>query len=1175
MRGDPSALHRTFPQPYHPLFETQSEQNATIVETLASEFAITAGHVRRVDAAAKEYHATYEVVRKIDAVCKAAEAATARLRSILGRFESGTESTAGDGSPPDLSAEGCLQSTSHSVFLSLLPSLLDEFQRADEEAVRVLQASRPALLDIGRPGIDPNFASESVATVDRLDEQRSACTKARDAIVAKVATLKHVRAIWAVMAESLEQLEEVRADIADGMKLSRWQSQSEDAALLTPESPASILPPVERSPADASTRLDAVHARLQEEVTVPLDTVSSSLGPGLRDYLASCSAGLQAALHDAKRMIALWNSIRRQAESMNAIQEGAYSLQLRAEDLKLRFDEAIQVIVSPKADEERPASETSAVDELRELRTAVDQFLNGLPQRTPFVARDENTPRATHAALGVRKRFSVSGINLDIIQQASTSSAPLDLASLDRSVRADVNALSISLAGSLEGLEQKSDLYALAIEGQRIDQDFVAPSEELKRANDVASSLQQEIEEREEGPLTLDELSALSDRIDKVYPSYAPTVLSQLAGIRASLDKLQSRLLRHDATMVKRIMDPRRTQLDELEQQFDAWREAVEVLSERISDMRHLEQVRIAEAERQKREEEARLEAERELARIEAQLEQERLERQERMEREARARAEQEEREAEERRAAEAEAEGDLTVVAPDLSFEGMHSLSCRGNLTNFAVDVFVEKPSAPAEPVLPPELADVQSHIRALRRRLRATGIDEAAFADPRGTLPGAQRSEVMEQQLNAIISELDDLPSPTADHDALEDELHALRLEVDATSKSMVKIKELAHLAAAGQDCDHALSDLLEHIDSYPAPPAGPLASLYAPDFSMPPEEQMSSRLEYTRGLIDEIVLRSRGLADDNRAVMERIRIIRTWDELQAMALDRLNGRKSRPPSVLSSGRSSRASIVSGTSSSSYSARAPVFVKRESLKNGGQFLAPPPPHTRRVTSAGAIPGHSRASSRASVSTKRSVSGPLDGTPVFSRLTATTFASRQRSSSVTSTSSPLVPASAKKSPPPLAPAAPITFNKPARPRAQTAQSHRAASPAFSEASRSRSRAGLNSSQSSAQRSSWSRAPRAAFPTLPMASPPRRRQHVDANRPYVPNPKNKLDVALGDVVNNIPGVNINIEVVEDTWRDQSGKYWIGDEDPKLCFCRILRSQTVMVRVGGGWTELSK
>lgn len=74
--------------------------------------------------------------------------------------------------------------------------------------------------------------------------------------------------------------------------------------------------------------------------------------------------------------------------------------------------------------------------------------------------------------------------------------------------------------------------------------------------------------------------------------------------------------------------------------------------------------------------------------------------------------------------------------------------------------------------------------------------------------------------------------------------------------------------------------------------------------------------------------------------------------------------------------------------------------------------------------------------------------------------------------------------------------------------------------------------------------------------------------------PYVANPKNKLDVAVGDIVNSLP-VDINIQVAEDGWRDQSGKYWIGGEDAKLCFCRILRSQTVMVRVGGGWMELSK
>jgi hypothetical protein len=65
-------------------------------------------------------------------------------------------------------------------------------------------------------------------------------------------------------------------------------------------------------------------------------------------------------------------------------------------------------------------------------------------------------------------------------------------------------------------------------------------------------------------------------------------------------------------------------------------------------------------------------------------------------------------------------------------------------------------------------------------------------------------------------------------------------------------------------------------------------------------------------------------------------------------------------------------------------------------------------------------------------------------------------------------------------------------------------------------------------------------------------------------------------VAVGDVVNKLPAdVDIKVEVAQDTWQDKSGKYWIGSEDPKLCFCRILRSQTVMVRVGGGWMELSK
>jgi uncharacterized protein YifE (UPF0438 family) len=99
---------------------------------------------------------------------------------------------------------------------------------------------------------------------------------------------------------------------------------------------------------------------------------------------------------------------------------------------------------------------------------------------------------------------------------------------------------------------------------------------------------------------------------------------------------------------------------------------------------------------------------------------------------------------------------------------------------------------------------------------------------------------------------------------------------------------------------------------------------------------------------------------------------------------------------------------------------------------------------------------------------------------------------------------------------------------------------------------------------------------------------------------YRANPKSKLDVAVGKIVNDmaIPiaiahaasakapgrssspgsasssGRNSASGSRSEQWHDESGRYWLGHPNPKLCFCRILRSKTVMVRIGGGWEELS-
>ncbi|KAG1472848.1 hypothetical protein G6F56_001296 [Rhizopus delemar] len=69
---------------------------------------------------------------------------------------------------------------------------------------------------------------------------------------------------------------------------------------------------------------------------------------------------------------------------------------------------------------------------------------------------------------------------------------------------------------------------------------------------------------------------------------------------------------------------------------------------------------------------------------------------------------------------------------------------------------------------------------------------------------------------------------------------------------------------------------------------------------------------------------------------------------------------------------------------------------------------------------------------------------------------------------------------------------------------------------------------------------------------------------------YVADPQNDLDVAVGNIVNDSP-YKIKIKMVP----GEVGKYWFGEVNPKLAYCRILRSRMVMVRVGGGWVELSQ
>lgn len=453
---------------------------------------------------------------------------------------------------------------------------------------------------------------------------------------------------------------------------------------------------------------------------------------------------------------------------------------------------------------------------------------------------------------------------------------------------------------------------------------------------------------------------------------------------------------------------------------------------------------------------------------------------------------------------------------------------------------------------------------IHGLRQRLKELGINSLvrpSKSSRHSSLPSKGRCALVAAQFAELSAEVAALPA-TADHPSVESELRSLRADVLATEGLLQRLVNLAELGSSVQECDSALSDLLEHIDSFPGLPMGPLAASHTSSMMLVPEEQLSARIAFTGSLIDEMDDQFAKVADDPRAVGERSRISQTWTELEAMASDRVQGRKSRPPSAVSSGRSSRGSIDSHrpTTLKKKTSHYSTLSVGGSSRASGQFLTPGPAHpsSSRRSVSNKESTQSRSVSRVSTLSSRSTSGPMQPPPPSPSLFSSTYASRQRTASVSSNT--------------VTPAKP-----PSRPRAQTGQRRSVVSPTPSDTSSgSRSFNPLSrSTNSSRPGSTFSRAPRLSFSSTPRSPPPK--APARPRKAYVANPKNKLDVAVGEVVNNLPvHVDIDIEVAEGSdWQDQSGKYWIGTEDPKLCFCRILRSQTVMVRVGGGWQELSK
>jgi len=1183
-RENPSSSFSGFLRPTHSLFPDQPSANDTITKVLGEELEVALSLAKRLERSALEYHAACDAVRKAAQSVSSANELSSAYDTILHSILNGIESSDGDGSPPDLTSESCLRETKHAAFLAFLPSFLQQLDKSDKEARIVLPVAQASLLGLTDINLEPGFGDRLTSAIQRLGAIRVESERVRVMMAERVSLLRDTRKIWASAGSILTDLGAIREETGDLMERQKWKSNitNQDQLPPTPESFDASLPSSTKTLANATEQAALLRERFDRDVHAGISALPRSIGPGLRLYLVKRRDVLLAILEHTQQMIRLADRVNKQALAMTAIRDETHDFEVRLEDAKTRSDAlAEQILDGSPSDDTLDTERQELISDATPIQAACQTFVDGLPHRVIFVSSDASNIGLSRAPnpSSRRRRASSLDLTLENLEALPLLEPLIDPAQLDHAVRTDCNAFALHLATGVSSLQQKMSNFDVVLDARAVDLKLDTLKELVVQAEGRHQALRETVFALPDSIDTIDLLARTVGEAGLVFDTQRSEISRSFPPIRQLLHKMD--VVCNESSANRHLCLSRSQALDNLEAEFHTWSDKTKAL---LSDIRHREErLRAAQREQIKRERERlEVEAVEKLRREQAESEERRLQlEREREEVEAAERLHREQVEAEERmrakgKRAEAKQTWSETEVPSSHAFpsvddddtfptdDSLGTLVLRFCLW-MQLNVFLGSIGSPE--LSCHDLAEVQTHVAELRSRLRSLGIKSATRPSPSSASPllTVGRHATMVSQLTEVSNEALRLPASTSNI-VVDSELKSLQDELHASHQLLPRALSLARFGSLVKDGDNALSDLLEHIDSYPAPPSGPLAASYVSSSMLPPEEQLNGRLAFTKNLVNKLEEEFVRVSSEPKASSERERIVQTWTELESMGLDRINGRRSRPPSTLSSGRNSRASVAGHRpmvrkKSSDYSALSVNSASR----GRGHVVAPAHPSTSsRRTSHKADPTPNRSVSRLSVvSTNRSVSGPMAST---SRLFSSTFASRQRTISMSSTVS---------SPNSNNPAASRRSMEPSHPHPLRAiDARRAASPTPSEVSV------VSRSVSGARRlfPSWG-----PPPPLPSTSNLRKSTPHSIHKPpmpsrklYVANPKSKLDVAVGDVVNKLPvDVDIKVEVAQDTWQDKSGKYWIGGEEPKLCFCRILRSQTVMVRVGGGWMEFSK
>lgn len=414
---------------------------------------------------------------------------------------------------------------------------------------------------------------------------------------------------------------------------------------------------------------------------------------------------------------------------------------------------------------------------------------------------------------------------------------------------------------------------------------------------------------------------------------------------------------------------------------------------------------------------------------------------------------------------------------------------------------------------------------------------------------LPSISDAQHLAQQLAPLQAQLQDIKSQDDSFDYV-----SIKLELRRKTLAIAQIDCLAQFKSKVELADDAFSNLLTSIDHATPGMLDNLKESDNLDFESSSVISISEALRVAGNAITVVRKHSIPLLEDSRVLSHIRRLELTFDDMSGMIEDLTPRRSLSSASASSTYSNSRIPTPSRSirSVSASSSHQPMSNSSSSRPPSSLFSSSSSTFTRNGSKP-SLQSYNTPTQRKrhSSSASSAVSSIVSGTPRPSRIhsnpnaTPRAFAVPSSTKNAFGMSFGQSTASRKSA---------ITSSTPTRrDRASSIQNRNGldTSPAFS-----------HPTGASSRKSTFASSPTLSPSTL----------FTKTKQRYKSNPNSVIDVALGKVINDFPGI-VCAKAAENNTQSESGMYWIGDVNPKLYFCRILRSKNIFLRTGGGWLNL--